>query len=111
MRGRQAGSWIGRGREPQPHGPVEPEDQGTAPLPSSAIRALSYDAQTRTLFVTFVDGDLYAYRGVEPEAYAAFQAAPSKGRFFARRVRGRYGYVKMGVRVGRPADPQMKTIG
>jgi len=64
-------------------------------MPSTAIRTFSYDPQTRTLFVTFIDGDLYAYRDVEAETYRAMQAAISKGRFFARRIRGRYAYAKL----------------
>jgi hypothetical protein len=64
-------------------------------MPSTAIRTFSYDAQSRILFVTFIDGDLYAYKAVEPETYAAMRAAISKGRFFSRRIRGRYAYAKL----------------
>jgi len=64
-------------------------------MPSTAIRDFSYDDQGHVLFVTFIDGDLYAYRDVEREVYARMKAASSKGRFFSRRVRGRYSYVKM----------------
>jgi hypothetical protein len=64
-------------------------------LPSTAIKTFSYDLETRTLFVTFIDGDLYAYRGVEAETYQAMRAVVSKGRFFARHVRGRYAYAKL----------------
>lgn len=69
-------------------------------MPSTAIRSLSYDEETRTLFVTFVDGDLYAYLEAPPEVYRAFRSARSKGRFFAREIRGRYAYVKMGEAEG-----------
>ena len=69
-------------------------------MPSTAIRGFSYDDETRTLFVTFVDGDLYAYRNVEREAHEAFRAAFSKGRFFSRRIRGRYPYVKLADATG-----------
>ncbi len=64
-------------------------------MPSTAIRTFSYDLETRTLFVTFVDGDLYAYREVPAETYRAMQAAISKGRFFAKRIRGLYAYAKL----------------
>ena len=64
-------------------------------MPSTAIRRFSYDEETQMLFVTFIDGDLYAYRGVEREAYVAMQAAFSKGRFFAAHIRGRYEYAKL----------------
>ncbi len=66
-------------------------------MPSTAIRTFSYDSASRTLFVTFIDGDLYAYKAVEPEVHAAMKAAISKGRFFSRRIRGRYAYAKLPV--------------
>ena len=64
-------------------------------MPSTAIRTFSYDSESRTLFVTFIDGDLYAYKTVEPETYAAMTATISKGRFFSRRIRGHYAYAKL----------------
>jgi hypothetical protein len=64
-------------------------------MPSTAIRRFSYDADTQTLFVTFVDGDLYAYRGVPDAVHADMGRAFSKGRFFAERIRGHYAYAKL----------------
>jgi hypothetical protein len=64
-------------------------------MPSTAIRRFSYDTETQTLFVTFVDGDAYAYRGVPDEVHAAMGRAVSKGRFFAERIRGLYAYARM----------------
>ena len=64
-------------------------------MPSTAVRRFSYDEVSHTLFVTFVDGDLYAYLDVEPQIYAEMQRAPSKGRFFAYKVRNRYRCRKM----------------
>jgi hypothetical protein len=82
-------------------------------MPSSAIRTFSYDDVSHTLFVTFVDGDLYAYLNVEPKIYGEMQAAPSKGRFFAYKVRNRYRCRKLphpndrhpGLGLEEPADP------
>lgn len=59
---------------------------------SSAIRALDYDAVSRTLFVIFDDGDRYAYFDVPLELFSAFLRAESKGRFFAEHVRNRFGH-------------------
>lgn len=64
-------------------------------MPSTAIRTLSYDDETATLFVTFIDGDTYAYFDVPPAVHQQFRNARSKGGFFARRVRSRYGYRKL----------------
>ena len=63
---------------------------------SRAIRSVDYDAESRTLFVRFIDGDLYAYFDVPPKVYDDFRTARSKGGFFARRVRDRYRYKKIG---------------
>jgi hypothetical protein len=65
-------------------------------MPSTAIRTLSYDDETATLFVTFIDGDVYAYFEVPAQVHADFRAARSKGGFFARRVRSKYRYQKVG---------------
>jgi hypothetical protein len=59
-------------------------------MPSTVIRALSYDDVTGTLFVTFVDGDLYAYLGVPRAIYDDFRGARSKGAYFSRKVRNTY---------------------
>ena len=67
-------------------------------MPSEVIRDFRYDEQTRTLFVTFQSGDLYAYDGVEPQVYAAMRRAISRGRFFMKHIRDRYAY-------GRVEDP------
>jgi hypothetical protein len=71
-------------------------------MPSTAIRRFSYDEVTRTLFVTFVDGDLYAYFDVPAEVHDGFRAARSKGGYFARAVRNRYRY----QRLEGPEDPE-----
>jgi hypothetical protein len=64
-------------------------------MPSTAIRRFSYDDDSRTLFVTFTSGDLYAYLDVPRAVHAAFEDALSKGRFFGEAIRDRYRYVKM----------------
>jgi hypothetical protein len=73
-----------------------------AGMPSTAIRGISYDDDSATLFVTFVDGDLYAYQDVPRQTYEAFVRAPSKGRYFAAHVRGLHPYRKMPQAAPRP---------
>lgn len=56
---------------------------------SSVIQAVDYDAESRTLFVTFHEGGrVYAYFGVPAEVFGAFMDAESKGRYFIAHVRG-----------------------
>lgn len=66
-------------------------------MPSTTIRNMHYNPSTRILSVWFVPtGDRYDYEEVEPETYAAFKAAFSKGRFFNEFVRDRYRYRLIG---------------
>ena len=58
-------------------------------LESSAIRHVWCLPNRETLLVTFVTGKTYAYAGVPPSIYQAFQAAESRGRFFNARIRDR----------------------
>lgn len=65
-------------------------------MPSTAIRRFSYDPETRTLFVTFVSGQDYAYEDVPPQTAQAFREAFSKGQFFQAQVRDRFAYRRLG---------------
>ena len=57
---------------------------------SSAVARVDYDDATATLYVTFRDSGSYTYRGVPRHVFDAFLASRSKGRFFARWIRGQY---------------------
>lgn len=65
------------------------------PVESSAVAALGYDAASRTLFVRFREGGLYAYLDVPREVARAFEAAPSKGGFFRDEVDPGFRYVRL----------------
>ena len=65
------------------------------PVDSSAIAALGYDPASRTLFVRFRAGGLYAYLDVPPETSTAFEAAPSKGGFFQDEIDPVFRYVRL----------------
>jgi hypothetical protein len=64
-------------------------------MPSTAIRDLAYDADTREMRVTFVTGRRYRYADVPPEVFAAFRNAPSRGAFFNHAVRDRYAFSEL----------------
>ena len=64
-------------------------------MSSEVIADRSYDPETRTLFIRFTSGELYAYDGVEPETWTALRQAVSKGRFFQKHIRDHYPYGKV----------------
>ena len=57
---------------------------------STAIDRIDYDDAAATLYITFRSSGTYGFKGVPRFLYDAFLLAPSKGRFFARHIRGRY---------------------
>jgi hypothetical protein len=59
---------------------------------SSAILRIWYEANDKTLLVTFVGGKTYAYEGVPAQLCRSFLAAESYGRFFNAHIRDRYPY-------------------
>ncbi len=77
------------------------------PVESSAIQRIEYDRETRTLFVIFVDGDTYAYFDVPEPVQQAFMVAESKGRFFAERIRERYDYRRLDLKL--PPRPRRRA--
>jgi hypothetical protein len=61
---------------------------------SSSIAAVGYDGETQTLEIEFSNGFVYRYFGVPADAFEGLLSAESKGQFFQRAIRGRYGYAK-----------------
>lgn len=64
------------------------------PVASHSIAAIGYEGGV--LVVAFRTGGVWRYQNVPPVIAAQFQAAPSKGRFYARMVRGRFPSVHVG---------------
>lgn len=60
-----------------------------APVESSQVKAIGYDAGTRTLAVKFMHGEgaIYHYPDVAPETHQAFVAAESIGKFFGKQIK------------------------
>jgi hypothetical protein len=59
-------------------------------MPSSVIAAMTYDAERRTLSMTYRGHrGTYRYHNVAPEEYEEFLAAPSKGKFLNHTFKGR----------------------
>jgi len=66
-----------------------------APVTSSNIRSIGYDAEQRMLEVEFQNNAVYRYQGVTPEEHAELMSAESVGAHFAAGIRKSY----KGVRV------------
>jgi hypothetical protein len=71
-------------------------------IASSMMVSVGYSASRRILEIEFRGGDVYQYRNVAPEVFRALLAAPSKGRFFQRRIDREYEFDR--VRVGRSGE-------
>lgn len=58
------------------------------PVTSNQIKAVGYDAATKTLAITFTrgPGNVYTYDGIEPEAHEAFINAESLGKHFGEHI-------------------------
>ena len=61
-----------------------------AKLSSSMIDRICYDGEERSLSICFRGSGRYVYFDVGPAIYEALRDAPSAGRFFNERIKGRY---------------------
>ena len=59
---------------------------------SSNILRFRYDTDRQVLTVVFKDDSTYDYFDVPEGVFDAMRAAPSKGKFLAAQVKGRYRY-------------------
>ena len=57
---------------------------------STTLTALAYDDAREILELEFRSRAVYSYFGVPGSVYEALLAAPSKGRYFNREIRGRF---------------------
>jgi hypothetical protein len=63
-----------------------------APVRSSALRSVGYDARTWTLEVEFESGDVYQYVNVDPDDVQALLDADSMGSYLNEHIKPHYGY-------------------
>jgi hypothetical protein len=63
-------------------------------MPSTLIRAFSYDDAASTLEVTFVSGAIYHYFDVPAEVAQNMREAFAKGEFFNRHIRGHFRFAR-----------------
>jgi hypothetical protein len=60
------------------------------PCTSSMLTHHGYDAQSKTLALTFTGGKTHHYYGVSQAQYDAFTKAKSLGRHFGKHIRGKF---------------------
>ena len=59
---------------------------------SSSMARFRYDPAQQVLSIEFRSGATYDYFEVPPAVFASLKAAPSKGLFHSREIRGQYRY-------------------
>jgi hypothetical protein len=59
------------------------------PVDSNQVKAIGYDAASKTLACSFTrgPGHIYHYPNVDPKVHADFMAAESKGTFFGQHIK------------------------
>ncbi len=62
---------------------------------SNTLAALAYDDAHQTLQLEFRSRAVYRYFGVPAEVYEALVAAPSKGKYFNRAIRGSFPFSRV----------------
>ncbi|TAK64153.1 KTSC domain-containing protein [Methylobacter sp.] len=62
------------------------------PVSSSNISAVGYDAESQWVYVQFLDGSIYAYKGVSELEYENLRMAPSVGSYLNRNFKNFYPY-------------------
>lgn len=62
------------------------------PVSSSNIAAVGYDAESQTVYVQFLNGSTYAYKGVPEHEFENLRTAPSVGSYLNRNYKNVYPY-------------------
>ncbi len=65
------------------------------PTRPSSIETHSYDPELKQLLITFSSGARYRYYDIEPDLYAEFEAADSRGRFLHGRIINKFPALKI----------------
>ncbi|MCF7675007.1 MAG: KTSC domain-containing protein [Akkermansiaceae bacterium] len=65
------------------------------PVSSSNIAAVGYDADNQTVYVQFLNGSTYAYKGVPEHEFENLRTAPSVGSYLNRNYKNVYPYERV----------------
>lgn len=92
--GRVGGGWLHdamHGDDPPDYSQYEPVWVETK-VESSAFSKLAYEYRSHTARVYFRNGYVYDYSGVPDEVYTAWLKAPSMGKYYHWKIKGKYDY-------------------
>jgi len=62
------------------------------PVISSNIASVGYDEEDESVYIQFLDGSTYAYKGVPKHEFENLRTAPSVGSYFNRNYKNVYPY-------------------
>lgn len=62
---------------------------------SSNIDSIGYDEQSQEVYVRFLNGSLYVYKGVPAYEFQSFLEAPSHGSYLHRNFKNVYPYERI----------------
>lgn len=65
------------------------------PVSSSSIAAIGYDDDNQEVYVQFLKGGLYTYRGVPDYVFEEFKTAPSLGSYLHRNFKNVFAYERI----------------
>lgn len=66
------------------------------PVSSSNIASIGYDEQNEQVYVSFLNGSLYVYKGVPLHEYENLMQAPSHGSYLNRSFKNVYPFERIG---------------
>jgi len=66
------------------------------PVTSSNIESVGYDAENEMVYVQFLNGSTYTYKGVPQHEFENLLYAPSLGSYMHRNYKNVYPYEKVG---------------
>lgn len=66
------------------------------PVSSSTIESVGYNEQNQEVYVRFINGSTYVYKGVPDHEYENFRDSPSLGSYLHRNYKNVYPYERIG---------------
>ena len=66
------------------------------PVSSSNIESIGYNEQDQEVYVRFLNGSIYVYKGVPQHEYENLRDAPSLGSYLHRNYKNVYPYERIG---------------